>query len=64
MSLHRLTKAQRKELAIKSRKILKEDPTVHVTGLAHRLGLKTGSHLYTIWREFGYPSLRDLSGRK
>ncbi len=64
MSLHQMTKDDRRLIAIRSEEILSADPTVQIKGLAFRLGLKSDANLYRIRREFGYPSLKIMKGRK
>ncbi len=64
MTLHHMNKDDRMRIAMRSEEILSTDPTVNITGLAHRLGLKSGDNLYKIRRECGYPSLKIMKGRK
>jgi len=64
MTLHHMTKDDRRLIAERSEVILSQDPTIQIKGLAFRLGLKSDANLYKIRREFGYPSLKFLKGRK
>ena len=61
MSLHQRTKAQRKELAMRSDKIRNQGKTVK--NISIRLGVSP-SYVYRLWEEFGYPPVKGMEGRE
>jgi len=63
MSLHQMTKEQRRQIAKRSEEILSKAPYIQLRELAGRFGI-TYSHLYNIRKEFGYRSLKSILGRK
>ena len=63
MSLHQMTKEQRRQIAMRSEEILDQDPFLTLENIGIRLNI-TPQHLNKIRKEFGCRLMKEIRERR